>query len=120
MLQLAEKVEYPDIQSLYLPVEDFAPLKFDLLEQGVAYLRNHKKQNHRILVACGVGINRSSAFCAAALKEEEALSLIDAFKEVKRAHPESLPHEPVWESLCKYFNDSTPYLEVMRMGFSTG
>jgi hypothetical protein len=70
-------------------------------------------QDHRILVACGAGINRSTAFCTAALKEEEGTSLFDAFKEVKKKHPESLPHQPVWESLCEYYNESTPYLDVM-------
>lgn len=120
MLQLAENVEYPEITSLYLPVEDFAPLNYELLEQGVAFIRAHKKQDHRVLVACGAGINRSSAFCAAALKEEEGLNLFDAFREVKRKHPESLPHEPVWESLCIYYKDSTPYLELMRLGISSG
>jgi len=36
MLQLAEKVEQPGITSLFLPVEDFAPLNIDLLKQGIA------------------------------------------------------------------------------------
>lgn len=115
MLQLADKVEQPDIASLYLPVEDFAPLQFDLLEKGVAFIREHKKLGRRILVACGAGINRSSTFCTAALKEEEELSLFEAFKEVKRKHPESMPHQPVWESLCQYYGETTPYLDVMRV-----
>ena len=115
MLQLAEKVEQPGISSLYLPVEDFAPLQFDLLEKGVAFIREQKRLGHRVLVACGAGINRSSSFCAAALKEEEGLSLFDAFKEVKRKHPDSNPHQPIWESLCSYYNDSTPYLDIMRL-----
>jgi protein-tyrosine phosphatase len=68
-----------------------------------------------VLVACGAGMNRSSAFSAAALKEEEGLSLFEAFREVKRFHPESMPHQPVWESLCSYYNELTPYLEVMRI-----
>ena len=115
MLQLAAKVEQPGIKILYLPVEDFAPLQFDLLKQGVAFIREQKKLGRPILVACGAGINRSSTFCTAALKEVEGLSLFDAFKEVKRKHPESLPHEPVWESLCKYYGETTPYLDVMRV-----
>ena len=113
MLQLAEKVEQPNIASLYLPVEDVAPIPVDLLEKGVSFIREHKRQNHRVLVACGAGINRSSAFCTAALKEEEGLSLFEAFKEVKRKHPESIPHQPVWESLCKYYNETIPYIDVM-------
>jgi len=115
MLQLAAKVEQPGITSLYLPVEDFAPLQFELLKKGVAFIREQKRLDHRILVACGAGINRSSSFCTAAVKEEEGLSLFEAFKEVKRKHPESMPHEPVWESLCEYYNETIPYLDVMRI-----
>ena len=118
MLQLAELVEQPGITSLYLPVEDLAPIPFDLLEKGVAFIREQKRLEHRILVACGAGINRSSSFCAAALKEEEGLSLFEAFKEVKRKHAESMPHEPVWVSLCNYYKESTPYLDVMRLSLS--
>lgn len=115
MLQLAEKVEQPGIISLYLPVEDFAPLKFDLLEQGLAFIQEQKRLGNRVLVACGAGINRSSTFCTAALKADEGINLFDAFKEVKRRHPESMPHQPVWESLCKYYGETTPYLDVMRV-----
>ena len=121
MLQLAEKVEQQNIISLYLPVEDLAPISSDHLRQGVDFIKEHKQQGNRVLVACGAGINRSSAFCAAALKEEEeGLSLFDAFKEVKYKHPESMPHEPVWDSLCKYYNEWTPYFDVMRLGISKG
>ena len=115
MLQLAEKVEQPNIVSLYLPVEDLAPISSKHIRQGVDFIRAHKAKGARVLVACGAGINRSSSFCAAALKEEEGLSLFEAFKEVKRLHPESMPHEPVWESLCKYYNEPIPYLDVMRL-----
>ena len=120
MLQLAELVQQPEIDSLYLPVQDLAPVSWNHLRQGVDFIRQHKEKGNRILVACGAGINRSSSFCAAALKEEEGLSLFEAFKEVKRFHPESMPHEPVWESLCNYYNEKVPYLEVMRLGFLTG
>jgi len=114
MLQLAVKVEHPSIEILYLPVEDFAPLQFDLLKKGITFIREQKQLGHIVLVACGAGINRSSTFCTAILKEDEGLSLFDAFKEVKRHHPESMPHEPVWESLCEYYKESIPYLDVMR------
>lgn len=116
ILQLADKVEHPNIETLYLPVEDFAPLSSKLLERGVAFIRSQKKLGNRILVTCGAGINRSSSFCTAALKEEEGLSVFDAFKEVKSKHPQSMPHEPVWISLCHYYNERpTSYLEVMRL-----
>ena len=118
MLQLAEKVEQPNIVSLYLPVEDLAPISSNHIRQGVDFIREHKEKGNRVLVACGAGINRSSAFSAAALKEAEGLSLFDAFKEMKHKHPESMPHEPVWDSLCSYYNEFIPYLDVMRLSFS--
>ena len=68
MLQLAELVEQPNIISLYLPVEDLAPISSEHIRQGVDFIRQHKAKNNRILVACGAGINRASSFCAAALK----------------------------------------------------
>lgn len=116
MLQLAEPVEQPEIVSLYLPVEDVAPVQWKHLRQGVDFILEHKQKEQRVLVACGAGINRSSSFCAAALKEAEGLSLFEAFQEVKRLHPESMPHEPVWVSLCNYYNEPTSYLDVMRLG----
>lgn len=116
MLLLAEKVEQPNIISLYLPVEDVAPISDEHIRQGVDFIRSHKQKGNRVLVACGAGINRSSAFCTAILREEENLSLFEAFKQVKSKHPESLPHQPVWESLCEYYKESTPFLDVMRLG----
>jgi hypothetical protein len=116
MLQLAEKVEQQDITSLYLQVEDMEPIPSNLLRQGIDFILEEKRTGHRVLVACGAGINRSSAFCIAALKEVEGIGLLDSFKEVKSKHPESMPHQPVWESLCKYYGESVPYLDVMRAG----
>ena len=113
MLQLAEKVEQPGITSLYLPIEDVAPIPVKLLERGISFIHEHKMQSHRILVACGAGINRSTAFCVAALKEMEGLGLLDAFREVRSRHPESIPHRPVWDSLCTYYKETIPYLDVM-------
>ena len=115
MLQLAERVAQPEIVSLYLPVEDLAPISSAHIRQGLDFIREQKDKGNRILVACGAGMNRSSAFSAAALKEAESLTLFEAFKEVKRCHPESMPHQPVWDSLCEYYKESIPYLEVMRI-----
>jgi protein-tyrosine phosphatase len=115
MLQLADLVEQKEINSLFLPVEDMGPTSPALIKQGVDFILAEKEKGSKILVACGAGMNRSTAFCMAALKEVEGLSLLDAYKEIKRRHPESLPHEPVWESFCKYYNESTPYLDIMRL-----
>jgi len=115
MLQLADRVEQKGINSLFLPVEDLGPTSPGLIRQGVDFILEEKEKGHKILVACGAGINRSTAFCMAALKEVEGLSILDAFKEIKRRHPESMPHEPVWISFCRYYNESTPYLDIMRL-----
>ena len=115
MLQLADLVEQQGINSLFLPVEDMGPTSHVLIKQGVDFILEEKEKGHKILVACGAGINRSTAFCTAALKETVGFSLLDAFKEIKRRHPESMPHEPVWESFCRYYNESTPYLDIMRL-----
>ena len=115
MLQLADRVEQKGINSLFLSVEDVGSTSPALIKQGVDFILAEKGKEHKVLVACGAGINRSTAFCMAALKEVEGLSLLDAFKEIKRKHPASMPHKPVWESFCKYYNESTPYLDIMRL-----
>jgi hypothetical protein len=79
----------------------------------VDFVRNEKAKGHKVLVACGAAINRSTAFCVASLKEEEGIGLLDAFLAVKAAHIESLPHPPVWQSLCDYYQEEIPYLEVL-------
>jgi protein-tyrosine phosphatase len=114
MLQLAELVEHPGIVSLYLPVEDFQPLQPDLLKQGVDFVRTQKNLGHNILVACGAGINRSTAFSVAVLKEEEGLDLLEAFRLVKQKHAESMPHPPIWESLCNYYQEFIPFDKLIN------
>jgi protein-tyrosine phosphatase len=115
MLQLADRVEQKGINSLFLHVEDLEPTSPVVIRQGMSFIFEEKEKGHKVLVACGAGINRSTAFCMAALKEAEGLSLLDAFKDIKSKHPDSYPHEPVWESFCRYYNESTPYLEIMRL-----
>jgi protein-tyrosine phosphatase len=66
VLQLAVEINHSNITCLHLPVEDFAPLNFRLLEEGVSFIQEQKSLGHRVLVACAAGINRSSSFCTAA------------------------------------------------------
>jgi hypothetical protein len=115
MLQLADPVEQKEINSLFLVIEDMGPTPHHLIKQGIDFILAEKGKGHKVLVACGAGINRSTAFCMAALKEVEGLSLLDAFKEIKQKHPDSYPHEPLWKSFCSYYNETTPYLDVMRL-----
>lgn len=119
MLQFAEPVLQDGITSLYLPVEDMELIPPDLIKKGVEFILEEKQKTHKILVACGAGINRSTAFCIAALREVEGISLTDAYKEIRRKHPEALPHEPIWKSLCDYYNETIPYLDIMRLSIQT-
>ncbi len=112
MLLLAELVEHPGIQSLYVAVEDGEPLPFNLLRQGVDFVIAQQQQGQTILVACGAGISRSASFAIAALKEIEGISLLQAYQIVKAAHPETMPHFRLWNSLCDYYNELIPWTEL--------
>jgi hypothetical protein len=114
MLQLAELVEQPGIASLYLPVEDLEPIPVAMLRKGIDFVRDHERQGHRVLIACGAGINRSTAFVVGVLKEVEGLDLRSAFHDVKRRHPEAMPHRPVWESLCAHYQEDVPWIELIH------
>jgi hypothetical protein len=114
MLQLAEPVEQPGITSLYLAVEDGEPLPPGALEQGVAFVRAQKARGHAVLVACGAGISRSVTFALAVLKEEEELSLADAYRAIEAVHPKALPHPALWESLIEHYDEGISLAELWQ------
>jgi protein-tyrosine phosphatase len=115
MLQFAEPIEQDGINSLFLSMDDMAPTPHHLIRQGVDFIVEEKQKGHKVLVACGAGINRSTVFCIAALREVEGIRLVDAYKEIRKTHPEGLPNKDIWESFCDYYEESTPYLEIMRL-----
>jgi predicted protein tyrosine phosphatase len=115
MLQLAEDAPQAGILSLYLSVEDEAPIPVASLKSGLAFVREQKSLGRTVLIACGAGISRSATFAVATLKEEEGLDLLEAYREVKARHPMALPHPELWKSLCAYYGEPVPYLQVMRM-----
>lgn len=120
MLQLAELVKQPNIEALYLPVEDGEPLPTELLIKGVEFIRTQKSLEKTVLVACGAGISRSSSFAIAALKEIENLSLVDALREVATKHAPTMPHPALWESLCSYYDEKFDYREVAHLLYEIG
>lgn len=111
VLQVAEAVKYADRSSLYLPVEDGQPLPSNLLAQGLAYIGTEKAAGHTIMVACGAGISRSVTFAIAALRAEENLPLTEAFRQIRRVHPDALPHPALWRSLCAYYGQAVSFDE---------
>lgn len=109
MLQLAERIEQPGIEVLYLDVEDGEPLPAEKLRQGVSFVRDQLAAGRRVLIGCGAGISRSVTFAAAVLHEEEGISLLDAFHDIHSIHPDALPHYELWYSLCEYYHENVPF-----------
>ncbi len=114
VLELAEPVDYDDITTLYLPVDDGVALRPGVLPNGVAFVRSEYALGNRVLIACGAGISRSVTFAIAALKEEENLGLVDAFHEIAKVHPDGMPHPELWQSLCAYYGEEISFLEMWR------
>ena len=109
MLQLADQIEQPGIEVLYLDVEDGEPLPAEKLRQGVSFVRDQLAAGRRVLIACGAGISRSVTFAIAVLHEEEGISLLDAFHDIRSIHPDALPHYKLWYSLCEYYQENVPF-----------
>ncbi|MFZ4547704.1 MAG: hypothetical protein ACOYN4_09730 [Bacteroidales bacterium] len=57
MLQLAELVEQPQIQSLYLAVDDGIALPYEMLKAGIEFIKTNQNEGRKVLVACGAGIS---------------------------------------------------------------
>ncbi|MCP4422181.1 MAG: dual specificity protein phosphatase family protein [Chloroflexi bacterium] len=113
MLQLAELVEQPGIETLYLPVDDGVPLPVNLLQKGIDFVTMQKAQGKTVLISCGAGISRSAAFVTAVLKETENLDLLTALKSVQQKHPVAMPHPAIWQSLCIHYNENIPFLDTL-------
>lgn len=112
MLHLAAPVQHQGIETLYLAVDDAVPLPPAILQQGVAFVRDQKANGKVVLVACGAGISRSSTFALAALKEEENLDLVTAYKDLLTHHRDALPHPSLWESLCAYYSETIDHQQI--------
>jgi hypothetical protein len=115
MLQLAEAVPQPGIASLYVPVRDGEILTPEKLRRGVDFVREQKALGNVVLVACGLGVSRAATFATAALKEEEGLTLRDAFAAVASARREARPHPELWRSLCDIYGETVSYPEMLKI-----
>jgi len=102
MLQLAEPVLQPGIASLFLAVDDGAPIPAAALRDGMAFVRAARGAGQTVLVACGAGVSRSVAFAAAALTEAEGLGVLNAVRAVRARHPAAQPHYRLLASLFAY------------------
>ena len=112
MLQLGGEVKQPGVEHLYVGVDDAVKLPHERIKEGIEYVRDARARGKVCLVACGAGISRASTYTTAVLHEEEGLDLVAAFREVARAHPISLPHPLLWESLCEYYGRWIDYRKL--------
>jgi len=114
MLQLEEPVIQPGMHVLYLPIADGAPLPVDALRRGVGFLLLEHRLGRNVLIACAAGISRSVIFAIATLKEAEDIPLLAAYEEIVKKNNRALPHPVLWQSLCSFYHEDVPYVEVLR------
>jgi hypothetical protein len=114
MLQLCEEVPQEGIVHRYLDIDDGEPIPPALFDEGVTFLREQRAAGRVVLVACGRGASRSATFATAALKEEEGLPLLDAFRMVAAGRREARPHPALWRSLCDRYSEDIPLIEMLR------
>ncbi|WP_161888400.1 protein-tyrosine phosphatase family protein [Pontibacter russatus] len=115
MLQLEEAVAQPGMHVLYLPIADGVPLPVETLRRGVSFLLLEHGLGRNVLIACAAGISRCVTFAIAALKETEGIPLLAAYSEIVQKNSRALPHPVLWQSLCSFYHENTPYIEVLRI-----
>ena len=114
MLQFAGKVNHPEIESLYLPIEDGVPIPPEVLAKGIQFIIARHQQGKKVLVSCGAAISRSVTFIIAALKETENMPLLEAYQSILNTYVGALPHPALWQSLCAYYHEDVPYWRLLK------
>jgi protein-tyrosine phosphatase len=112
MLHLAERVEQPGIKTMVLLVDDGVHQTSENLKKGINFIRAQKAAGHRVIVACGAGISRSTTYALGALKEEEGGTVLDNLVKIKAKHPNALPHIRLWHSINQYYGENTLYQDI--------
>ena len=97
--------------SLQLNVVDARPLPTLVLQAGVAFIREQRRQGRNVLVACAAGMSRSPSFLAAYL-HEEGMDLAEAYLAI-RARRSIIPHPKVIQSLVDHYRLPITTQEIM-------
>lgn len=111
-LQFVEERLYDGIETCYIPIDDGIALEAHVLRKGVDFILRQHTAERKVLSACGAGVSRSVVFAAAALKEAEGLSLLEAITEVKYYRHEALPNPIVWRSVCDYYDEAVSFVQM--------
>ena len=112
MLHLADNVRQPNIETLYLPIEDGESIPTHYIKQGIDFVLQHRPGP--VLIACGAGISRSTTFTAAILKITEKIALKTALHEIYNIYPDAQSHPAVWQSMCDYFGEPFDIDDALR------
>lgn len=114
ILQLEELEAAPGMHTLFLPIADGVPLPENAFRRGLSFILLEHQLGRNILIACAAGISRSVTFAIAALRETEGVPLVEAYGEIVKKNTMALPHPVLWLSLCKFYNEDIPYVEVLK------
>lgn len=114
MLQLEELQVQPGMHALYLPIKDGVPLPENTFRRGLNFILLEHQLGRNVLIACAAGISRSVTFAIAALRETEGTPLVAAYGEIVKKNSMALPHPVLWRSLCSFYNEDIPYVEVLK------
>ncbi len=104
VLKLYEGTPYfpSQFQTLENGLNDGEFIPMHVLRRGLDFLQEQVKAHNPVLVMCGAGISRSSAFILAYLLEK-GYDLHDAYRLLRQAHPPAKPHYMVWISLISHY-----------------
>lgn len=112
MLQLHRKIELADVDSLYLALRDGEAIPAADIVAAVQFVVDHHGAGEKVLITCGAGISRSVTMTVAALKAIEGGDLETIYRDVREHHPEAMPDQVHWESICNYFGETIPFWEL--------
>jgi len=100
VLKLYESVPYfsPHFTTLENVCVDGEPLPAGVLDRSVDFIRTRVAANQLVLVMCGAGISRSATMVLAYMVDH-GYDLHEAYKILKKAHPDANPHPALWQSL---------------------
>lgn len=105
VLKLADHIpgSFPaDFIVLDNPLDDSAFVPLSVLKRGTGFIQQQVQAGRPVLVMCMEGVSRSATFIMAYLIEC-GHDLPDAYRLVRRAHPETEPPPPMWQSLITHY-----------------
>jgi len=104
VLTLAWPISHPeDIAVKRVFFEDGEPIPDEVFYQTLSFVRQQRRQDRKILIACSAGVSRSPTIAIAVLHELEGYPLVDAFRTVLSRVHLAQPRAVTWSSLCRFY-----------------